>query len=501
MALQFIFKNAYLVNKLLGPKSYYVYKKFNGVKNAFTTYSVNEKSTITKSQVEQYNKNRLTGADKVFCYAPFNSLYFGNNGNVTACCYNRSYLLGSYPNNSINAIWFGDMANKLRQSITDYNLHDGCGMCQLQIDAGNYENVMAAQYDYSKAKKATYPTRIDFELSNTCNLECIMCNGDLSSSIRKNRENRPAMHEVYDDAFLEQLKEYIPHLKVANFLGGEPFLINIYYKIWELITNLNPNCIIRLQTNGTVLNEKVKNALKNTHFNLGISIDSIYKKPYELIRKNAHFEKSMENIDYFLKYAKMNKSLVTFSFCPIKQNIDEIHEWLKFATDRGALIYFNTVLEPLGDSLWSLSHRELSALIDKLKQQEIPTGSLTALKNKIQYENFIKLLTEWKNEAIERENLTLKLQTMPTEEILQSLEERWKGMFEKDLLLDETQRQSYLNSFIENIEGMVGHLNQGAKKEKLIQLHNIPVYFNIVNSDYFITDDFMGKLKKYIIID
>ena len=52
----------------------------------------------------------------------------------------------------------------------------------------------------------------------------------------------------YDAAFVKQLEEFIPHLEEVKFYGGEPFLIEIYYEIWEKIMELNPKVRISVQT-------------------------------------------------------------------------------------------------------------------------------------------------------------------------------------------------------------------------------------------------------------
>ena len=113
------------------------------------------------------------------------------------------------------------------------------------------------------------------------NLECIMCYGNFSSSIRKNREKLPSTPTVYDEKFLESLDPIIPDLKYVKFLGGEPFLINIYYEVWERIIECNPNCLIDVQTNGTILNDRVKDILERGNFRIGVSLDSLKKETYE----------------------------------------------------------------------------------------------------------------------------------------------------------------------------------------------------------------------------
>ena len=63
-----------------------------------------------------------------------------------------------------------------------------------------------------------------------------MCGGKWSSAIRKNREGLPPLKNHYDKDFVKQIREFLPFLREARFIGGEPFLINLYYDIWEAIT-------------------------------------------------------------------------------------------------------------------------------------------------------------------------------------------------------------------------------------------------------------------------
>ena len=42
----------------------------------------------------EYKAIRVTKNTSIFCHAPFTSMNFEQNGNVTVCCYNRKYVLG-----------------------------------------------------------------------------------------------------------------------------------------------------------------------------------------------------------------------------------------------------------------------------------------------------------------------------------------------------------------------------------------------------------------------
>ena len=54
--------------------------------------------------------------------------------------------------------------------------------------AGNFSAVKSLQYDSPKLNSSKYPSVLEFELINTCNLECVMCTGEYSSLIRAKRE-------------------------------------------------------------------------------------------------------------------------------------------------------------------------------------------------------------------------------------------------------------------------------------------------------------------------
>ena len=79
-----------------------------------------------------------------------------------------------------------------------------------------------------------WPSVIEFNGSNACNLECIMC-GEYSSAIRGNVEGLPPLRKVYDDQFFDDLRLFLPHLRLLNLLGGEPFFAAETHRIWNMM--------------------------------------------------------------------------------------------------------------------------------------------------------------------------------------------------------------------------------------------------------------------------
>ena len=185
---------------------------------------------VSEELLAEYNHNRPCGSMPVLCYAPFKNLYFGHHGKVHACCYNRTHLFGLYPQQSIKELWHGKQAEELRKYIKNNDLLLGCYGCKNHLEGNNFAAIKAKMYDYLSLD-SNQPSVLELELSNNCNLECIMCSGDFSSEIRRNREKKPPVENMYDDKFVEEIEELIPHLENIKFYGGEPFLIDIYYEI------------------------------------------------------------------------------------------------------------------------------------------------------------------------------------------------------------------------------------------------------------------------------
>lgn len=364
---------------------------------------------FTEEILREYNDHRPLGPQDKLCYAPYKSMYFAHHGKINVCCYSRTYVIGQYPKESIRQAWFGEKAELLRKYITNNNLDYGCEGCKLHILSGSYDVSKAKQYDEMNLNDNGYPSVMEFELDNTCNLECSMCSGDFSSLIRKNREYRPPLPQAYDNAFVEQLEEFIPHLQEVKFYGGEPFLIPIYYSIWEKIIQINPEVRISVQTNGTVLNERVRRIMEKSKFHIGISIESLDKTNYEAIRKNANFQKVMKNIEWFREYCREHDTFFGIAACAMQENWRELPELVRFCNEQDAPIYFNTVYFPAESSFFAMSSEKLQYVIDVLSseilQQETPTQS----KNRKHFEDQIRQL---RHILRQRENVSPRFSQM-----------------------------------------------------------------------------------------
>lgn len=359
---------------------------------------------LASDVIADYTASRGKLDNTYICHAPFSNMYFNVHGDC-APCWLTFIDPDSYKEKSIREIWFGEKYQTLREKLLKYDLTFRCSVCLKNLQSGNFTSVLAKAYDVNPIQQ--YPSMMELEIENTCNLECVMCIGELSSAIRKNREKLPPIKSPYNDAFVEQLEEFIPHLKELRFNGGEPFLINAVFRIFEKVEKLNPKLKIVIATNGTVWNYKVREWLDKLNIHINFSLDSLTPEIYEAIRVNAHFDRVMEHFLHFRKYCFDNKRTMCLMVNPMRNNWHEMPEFIRFVNKHNINIWFNTIHRPEEWSIWALPSSVLTEVYQQLSTanfaKEDRTGSLSAYNISI-YNNLVNVqIKNWLKEAVERE--------------------------------------------------------------------------------------------------
>ena len=354
----------------------------------------NEFSSLPNNIINKFNKTRPIKARKYFCNAPFRNMYFSPEGNVYACCFNQKQNFGNIQKKSLKEIWKSENSEKLRSHIKNFELISGCDECKYALLKEQYQSAQISCYDkYSGHPE--YPTYMEFQISKECNLECTMCTGDFSSSIASKREKRKPWESPFRDEYLSQLEEFIPYLKYTLFSGGEPFISPVYYNIWEMIHSINPECVIMVQTNGTILNDKVKKVIEGGVFNIGISLDSLNEDTYKSIRVNASLSETLKNISFFKDYCNKNNYPISITFCPMQQNWKEIPDIIKYCNKNDMGIFFSTVWFPGKNALWVLDSQKIKEIVSTLTNQKFKVEKHLHEVNVKTYHNLIKTLDNW----------------------------------------------------------------------------------------------------------
>jgi molybdenum cofactor biosynthesis enzyme MoaA len=332
--------------------------------------------------------------------------------------------LGKYPEQSIHDVWFGSKIVKLRKYISHNDLSQGCNECARRLENHLFGLTGAYQYDYlAKANLNSYPAMLDFEISNICNLECVMCLGENSSAIRAKRDNLPPCQQHYDLHFVEQIREFAPHLKEARFSGGEPFLIPLYYQLWEMLLEVNPGIEISVLTNATVLNERIKKMLGKGNFRISVSFDSFHKATYEKIRRNADFDDAFGNLQFYHSYAKDKGYDLDLNVCPMPYNWKEIPSMIRYCNEKNILLNFHTVVFPPSESLWAAGSELLKEISAFMRTESIESNSEIAGRNLSTYEHFKEQITQWISKAVSFETNKAEWQHYDEASLVELLDE------------------------------------------------------------------------------
>jgi MoaA/NifB/PqqE/SkfB family radical SAM enzyme len=305
------------------------------------------------------------------CYAPHTSLYFSMDGGVRVCCHNWSCPVGNVSRETIDQIWNGEAVKSIRRALESRTFAAGCEYCEWQIATGSLVNLSMQKWDVFPVHETdpAWPLQMEFSIGNTCNLECIMCDGKASSAIRAHREKLPRLVSPYSDAFFDELRFYLPHLNNARFLGGEPFLQSECFRIWDMLVEDGVLLPCHVTTNGTQFNTRVEHLLEKMPFSIAISLDGYRKETIEAIRVNAKYDVLMKNVSSFRQYTREKKTSFGLTYCLMRPNWEEFGDFCLFADSLGCRVFVNAVRRPSHLSLYTLERDELGRIADSLERQ------------------------------------------------------------------------------------------------------------------------------------
>lgn len=308
-----------------------------------------------------YNKSRKRKDRAAFCWAAAKNLYMENTGQVLVCCYNRDYVLGRYPEKSINEIWSGTQHQAMVAQLKNYSEPPGCHLCFDAFRQKDYHNIKALEYDYL-SKKNHFPAKLELELSNLCNLKCIMCSENFSSKFNPEGNIRQAPIKN----LAAGLSDTLPYLEWINFSGGEPFLIKPYYELWEAAATANPACSLFVQSNGTIMNTEIEKIVRKGNFFISLSVDSIDKKNYETIRVNANLETTLTNVMIFNRLMHEKGRNLSITVCPMTINRLDIADLYLFCNEHNIRLLFHNFIAPKNLAMDALSIPQLEEVVQKM---------------------------------------------------------------------------------------------------------------------------------------
>ncbi len=169
------------------------------------------------------------------------------------------------------------------------------------------------------------------EITNRCNLKCIMCCSHGDELYKGQRKSHPPYMDInFFKDIIDQYKK-MPSLSkiVSPQFQGESLLHPQFTKFCEILEDAGIN--FRFTTNAMLLTPDIsKTLLKFAHFrNISFSIDGVTKDTYEHIRVGAKFETVLSNIDTFLHLASSHSVTTSVSFTCQDSNRHELNDFIR----------------------------------------------------------------------------------------------------------------------------------------------------------------------------
>jgi sulfatase maturation enzyme AslB (radical SAM superfamily) len=203
-----------------------------------------------------------------------------------------------------------------------------------------------------------------------------MCNALNSSAIRARQAKLPPLPRVYSDEFLISLRKYLPHLRRAKFLGGEPLLVLENFRVWDMMIAEGLTTPCHVTTNGTQYNAKIEQIMKALPMGFSVSLDGATKATVESIRVNANYDEQLCILKRLREYTRERRTDLSLNFCFMRRNWHEFGEFCLFADEWGCNVYANTVVTPPEFSVYNLPPAELRNIVDAMQAESHRLGPL-----------------------------------------------------------------------------------------------------------------------------
>jgi radical SAM protein with 4Fe4S-binding SPASM domain len=333
-----------------------------------------------------------------FCPIPWTGFIMNPDGEVKNCVLSNQ-TLGNINDTDIQDILHGDINTKIKQCMHNDQQHAGCANCyKLEQGTTGLKNVRSDRYYYLKSLSgvpySAYNTEnttlstVDMRWRNTCNLACVYCGPELSSTWAKEVDREISV----DEQQLAKTKKYVldnaPNLKNVYLAGGEPLLMK---ENSELLDRLDPSCVIRINTNLSNIKGPVFERIskfKNVHWT--VSVETMDTE-FEYIRYGANWETFLENSNVIKQLDhKISFNMLWFVLNPYSV-FDTVDYFMQSGYAENAFI-IGPVTDPIEFDIRNLNTSTLNDLRNILRNRIQQADMRYLLHNS--YVNMLKHLDE-----------------------------------------------------------------------------------------------------------
>jgi radical SAM protein with 4Fe4S-binding SPASM domain len=250
--------------------------------------------------------------------------------------------------------------------------HSGLSELQRKNSETNLNEI-----ETQNSRLISFPRRLVLELTNVCNLDCVMCGRDESDF----------SGNFLNIEYLKKLEHILKYIEEVTLFGwGEP---TIHPKFAEILKFLNSHPVRKyFVTNGTTLH-KISDYLFDYAVDImAISLDGATAKTNNAIRRKSNFDQVVSELRTIVqrkRKEKTNYPYINFIFTLMKSNLNELPDMVDLAHSIGIeevkAVYMTSFSK-------SLEYEVLWDSIDEVKRvfsETIERGNRLGIKVKLPY--------------------------------------------------------------------------------------------------------------------
>ena len=182
-------------------------------------------------------------------------------------------------------------------------------------------------------KISDFPLNVAIEVTNNCNLNCIMCHNDI---MKRPKGYMPM--GTYKKIIDEIVKEN-PHTRIWLDFYGEALLAG--WKLYYMVDYAKKRgCTnVCINTNGTLMKQEYADMLLDSNVDyISLDCDGFSEEVYEKIRVNASRDVFYNNVEYLLaeKKRRNHPVIVDIKVIDMPENHHEIDQIVDYWQKRGA---------------------------------------------------------------------------------------------------------------------------------------------------------------------
>lgn len=217
------------------------------------------------------------------------------------------------------------------------------------------------ELESGKTVLTSYPRRLVFELTNACNLNCIMCG-------RNAADFKPTVFDMDVFRSFEPLMDTVEEVTLMGW--GEP---TIHPNFIEMLETINKHDARKyFCTNGMNL-KKIKDAVFDCKVDVfAVSLDGATDETNSRIRRGSKIDVITEDLKEIVRIKKergLQYPWINFVFCAMRSNLHELPDLVRLAAEIGIeevkVVYLTVFGEDLmNESLWGCEN-EIRTVFDE----------------------------------------------------------------------------------------------------------------------------------------